>query len=230
MRRKGILITIFFIAILSNVYGQENELYKLGEDLVSIAQNNNTDKIIDYIDSDFDEDKKAEIMTSFLKTRDIVFAGGDGKDIKLFNVIKTTNYTLIIIQKNNNFILIRTNTNDQFKITDLFTIIKNGLSEKIKNGKKIYKARCYSCHQKNGKGGIGTNLADPYWKYVNSEQDLYDIIANGKKGTMMIAFNNYISQEEINDVVVFLKSLQGKKTTKPKKPEGEKKELLLNLL
>jgi len=208
-----------------NVNGQKNELYQLGEELLSIAKSNNPDKIIDNIASNLKVDKKAEIMASFLKTKDIIFNDGETKNVKLFNVIKTPDYTLFILKNDKKFIIVKSKTNKNLKITEHFTILKNDLSKNLEHGQKIYRTRCYSCHNKNGTGGIGPNLTDPYWKFVNSEQDLYDIIAKGKKGTMIIAYKDYLTPEELNDITLYIKALQGKKQKKAKKPEGDKKEI-----
>lgn len=222
------LILIIFMSI-QNVAGQKNELYQLGEELVKVAKSDNPDKIVDFVDPNLDLDKKAEILESFLKIKELIFTEGNNTNIKLFNVIRLPDYTLFIVQKNKDFIIIKSQTNEQFKITDHFAIFKKDLAKRLKTGKKIYKLRCYSCHNKYGEGSIGPNLTDPYWKYVNSDQDLYDIIAKGKKGTMMIAFKDYLTPEQLDDIVLYIKALQGKKTNKPKKPEGNKKALQFKL-
>ena len=226
--RLGILMLLFWI-FPSKVVAQENDLYGLGEKLVEIAKSGNADKIVDYIDDKIDLDKKAQIMESFLNVKDQLFASMDQSKLQLFNVIKENGFIYFIVFDGINFKIIKSKINDQNKLTDHFAIVNNKTADLLKLGKKIYKIRCYSCHGKFAQGGIGPNLTDNYWKYVNSDQNLLELVQKGKKGTMMIAFKDYLKPDELNAVLTYIKALQNKKQQKPKKPEGEIKNIKLSI-
>ncbi len=225
--QKGITILLLIFSLMYGYtsYSQDNPLYQLGESMVEIARSNNPDKVLDHIDPDLDLDKKAEILESFLSVKDKVFNSLNKDKIKLFNALKQSNSTLFIITDGKKFYIIKTQTNDKNQITEHFAIIKDDAAQSLTTGQKIYKLRCYSCHGKEGKGGIGPNLTDSFWKFVSSAQDLQDIIAKGKKGTMMIAYKDYLSPEELKAVTLYVKALQGKKVKNPKKKEGEQKNI-----
>ncbi len=224
--------TIALFVMLTYTYqttAQTNNLYQLGEELIIIAESDNADAIVNFIDPYLDLDTKAQIMESFLSVRDNIFNNVDPKKIKLFNVVKDGDKTLFIISNGNRFIIIKSKTNADNKITGHFAVVKNDLAKILKTGEKIYRLRCYSCHRKEGQGGSAPNLTDAYWKYVNSDEDLYNIIANGKKGTMMISYKDYLTSDELKAITLYIKALQNKKQEKPKKPEGEEKNISFKL-
>ena len=70
----------------------------------------NPEEITNYFDKNLSIDKKAEILESFLKIKEYIF---NDKEIKLFNVIKTPDNTLFIFQKNNDYLIIKSKTNNQ---------------------------------------------------------------------------------------------------------------------
>ncbi len=224
--KLGILM-IFFFNIPQGF--AQNKFYQLGEQLVEIAKSGNADKLVDYIDEKIKLEKKAKIMESFLTLKGQMFTMVNKEKIQFFNALKQNNNIYIILTDNKNFAIIKSTVNNKDKIIDIFTYLNTKKVSELVKGKKIYKTRCYSCHGKFAKGGIGPNLTDNYWKFINSPQDFYNIIANGKKGTMMIAYKNYLNPEEINLVMTYIKALHNKKQINPKKPEGEKKELNLSI-
>ncbi len=232
MLSKKILINpglILFIFLNFTPAAAQNNMYQLGEELVNIAKSGNTDKLVDYIDDNLKIDDKAKIMESFLVLREQIFTILNKDKIQLFNVLMENNNIYIILTDNTNYIIIKSTINENNKITGRFSYENSKIAKELAKGSKIYKTRCYSCHGKFAKGSIGPNLTDNYWKYVNSPQDLYEITAKGKKGTMMIAYKNYLKPDEIQAVITYIKALQNKKLINAKKPEGEKKDFKLSV-
>lgn len=223
----GALMLIFIG--YSKTTAQTNNLYQLGEELVQITKTGNTDKLVDYLDDKIDIDQKAKIMESFLTLREQIFILLNKDKIQLFNVLAENNTIYIILTDGNNFSIIKSKINNNYKIIDIFKFDNSPVSKELTKGNKIYKTRCYSCHGKFAKGGVAPNLTDSYWKYIGSSQELYDIIAKGKKGTMMIPYKDYLKPEEIQAVLTYIKALQNRKQTNAKKPEGDKKDLQLKV-
>lgn len=228
-KAKNLGILFLFLASFFQGMAQTNTLYGLGEKLVEIAKSGNPDKIVDYIDDQLDLNQKAQIMESYLAVKDQIFASMDQNKLQLFNVLKENNYIYVIVFDGNNFKIIKGKVNDDNKLIDHFAIVNNKTADSLKVGKDIYKIKCYSCHGKFAQGGIGPNLTDNYWKYVNSDQNLLELVQNGKKGTMMIAFKDYLKPDELNAVLLYIKALQNKKQKKPKKPEGKIKNIKLSI-
>jgi len=229
--QKVLILTITLVTSLT--FGQNEEigsLYDLGENLVKIAKSDNPDKIVDLIEPELDIDKKAEILESFLQIKESMFNITDVSKMGLFNVVKQNNYTYLIMKNDKKFFVLKSKTNENNKLIDHLALINTPVSDMLLKGSRIYKMRCYSCHGKDGKGMIAPNLTDDYWKYVSSEEELINVIKNGKKGTMMIPYKDYLKPDELKAVILYIKALKGKKVEKPKKPEGEKKMLIFNLI
>ena len=221
-------IPILMMLVLWHSQAQENKLYTLGEKLVEMAKNDTTDQIAGVIAPEIDIDKKAAILESILKIRATMRNFASVDNLNLFNVVEQGEFTYILLKNGKKFNILKTQTKDGFLIAPI-EMVRSELSARLTNGANIYQRRCYACHGRDGKGGIGPNLTDNYWKYVSSEENLTEIIVDGKKGTMMIAYKNYLKPKEIDDIVLYIKALHGKKVKSPKKPEGEEKKIFLKL-
>jgi cytochrome c oxidase cbb3-type subunit 3/ubiquinol-cytochrome c reductase cytochrome c subunit len=53
----------------------------------------------------------------------------------------------------------------------------------------LYGENCAGCHGANGQNGSATNLANPEYEALIDDASLRDVISNGRKGTLMPAFN-----------------------------------------
>ena len=80
--------------------------------------------------------------------------------------------------------------------------------ENIAKGKKQWrKAGCYSCHGGNAEGGVGPSLQDDVWVYKPTDKMLFKTISKGRSGTVMVGWEAELSQTEIWEVIVFIRSL-----------------------
>ena len=80
--------------------------------------------------------------------------------------------------------------------------------ENIAKGKKQWrKAGCYSCHGGNAEGGVGPSLQDDIWVYKPTDKMLFKTISKGRSGTVMVGWEAELSQTEIWEVIVFIRSL-----------------------
>jgi cytochrome c oxidase cbb3-type subunit III len=53
----------------------------------------------------------------------------------------------------------------------------------------LYGENCAGCHGTNGQNGPATDLANPEYEELIDDASLRDVISNGRKGTLMPAFN-----------------------------------------
>ena len=74
------------------------------------------------------------------------------------------------------------------------------------NGAEVYATHCAECHGDKGQGGSGTALANRVFMATASDAFIRYSIAKGRTGTPMIAFEDKLTETEINDVVSFLRT------------------------
>jgi cytochrome c6 len=81
----------------------------------------------------------------------------------------------------------------------------------------IFAERCAPCHGKEGRpSALFTrqgvpDLTVPAWQKALSDAQIAKTIREGKKGTMMAAFENQLSAEEMKGLVAYIRKLGGKK-------------------
>lgn len=94
---------------------------------------------------------------------------------------------------------------------DSIEISNNPLSindENILKGKKNWrKAGCYSCHGGSGEGGVGPSLQDDVWVYKPTDKMLFKTIAKGRKGTVMVGWESELNNNEIWEIIVYIRSI-----------------------
>lgn len=102
----------------------------------------------------------------------------------------------------------------------------------IQHGKDIFKSKCISCHGVNGQGGKGTGVTFSRPRdlpviapalnnegFLSSASDtmIKTVLMNGREGTPMLSFlKQGLNEEDINDVVAYVRSFE-------KQPHNKKK-------
>lgn len=81
------------------------------------------------------------------------------------------------------------------------------VADYIAIGKKEYTDRCAACHGVEGKGGIGSDLTAPTYKYGKSAAAVKETLAEGRPSGMP-GFKNDLSHEKMEAVVRFVLSLK----------------------
>ncbi len=103
------------------------------------------------------------------------------------------------------------------------------------SGAEIYAAVCLSCHGDHGQGGLGGQLANSVFLDCAEDEFLWDTIAHGKTGTAMRGFLKgtpggalvALQEEEIDDLVAYLHSLETEQLSDPpKRPLSRRAELV----
>ncbi|MEO8040020.1 MAG: c-type cytochrome [Betaproteobacteria bacterium] len=82
----------------------------------------------------------------------------------------------------------------------------------LENGKERFGARCSYCHTPLGRGGSsGVCLACQKYKHDSKSSGMYGIIAGGIPGTKMGSFASSLSQEEMVNIIAYIRTLQERK-------------------
>ncbi len=78
----------------------------------------------------------------------------------------------------------------------------------IEEGKGLFRQlACPACHGENGEGAVGPSLNDDQWRYVPTDQTLFDTISNGRRGTLMPPWKDKLSPEQIWKIVAYIRSI-----------------------
>lgn len=91
-------------------------------------------------------------------------------------------------------------------------------------GEKIWGERCGACHRADGGGmpGLGPNMTDDCYLHGGSTHDIVNTILNGIPGKAMVSFKGQLTDEQIEQVALYARSLRGKNVEGGKACEGEK--------
>lgn len=81
------------------------------------------------------------------------------------------------------------------------------LSEAARNGEELFGRNCQQCHNSRGKGGKAPQLVRGVWGPggANSDAYMYQVITTGRPNTAMGSFKGSLSDDEIWQVISFLR-------------------------
>ncbi|RKD91412.1 cbb3-type cytochrome c oxidase N-terminal domain-containing protein [Mangrovibacterium diazotrophicum] len=94
--------------------------------------------------------------------------------------------------------------------------------EMVAAGQVTFEKICSVCHGKFGEGLVGPNMTDEYWIHGGSFENMKEVVLNGVIEKGMISYKNQLSNQQIDDVLTYIESLQGTNPPNPKAPQGEK--------
>jgi mono/diheme cytochrome c family protein len=79
-------------------------------------------------------------------------------------------------------------------------------SEAAADGKRLYDSQgCMACHGNNARGAVGPDLTDDEWLRAPSDEMIFNVIKNGRSGTLMSPFRDAMSDEQIWKLVTYLR-------------------------
>ena len=91
----------------------------------------------------------------------------------------------------------------------------------LEAGRQVFATRCFPCHGQKAEGLIGPNLTDNYWIHGDgSMPSIAQTVTNGVLDKGMPTWGPILKQEEILNVVAFVKSLKGSNPPNAKPPQG----------
>jgi mono/diheme cytochrome c family protein len=93
------------------------------------------------------------------------------------------------------------------------TSVKGQPSGNPAQGKGIYLKNCAHCHGRRGEG-LGPrsalpNFSDPKYMTRKKDQELFDKVTRGGRGTGMPAFEKTLNERERWNVVAYIRTLSG---------------------
>jgi mono/diheme cytochrome c family protein len=77
------------------------------------------------------------------------------------------------------------------------------------DAEEIYGEFCSQCHGERGEGGIGPEFQSDEFHATKTDEQLYDSIDLGHPATAMIAWGQVLTDDQIEGLVAYIRSLQG---------------------
>ncbi len=94
-------------------------------------------------------------------------------------------------------------------------------TQKLSAGKQVFAEKCLACHAADGGGGIGPNLTDKFWIHGDGKlPSIAKVVSEGVADKGMPPWGSMLKPEELVNVAVYVKSLQGTHPANPKAPQG----------
>ncbi len=75
-------------------------------------------------------------------------------------------------------------------------------------GQALFINNCTSCHGADGTGGLGPNLHNSAYIQSQSDEDLIAFLLAGRRGTPMNGFEGILAEEDLRNLISYLRSLQ----------------------
>ena len=83
---------------------------------------------------------------------------------------------------------------------------QTAISGDASQGKELYASNCSSCHGNQGEGVTAPAIADQLFLSSATDSYIKYAIVNGREGTPMQGFKDLLREEDINDLVAYLRS------------------------
>lgn len=87
-----------------------------------------------------------------------------------------------------------------------------GNAAAIAEGQQVFATICAACHKPDASGLVGPSLVDPYWKYGNSDSELFKTVMEGRPAGMP-AWAQQLGADKVWKSLAFLETLP--KSDKP---------------
>lgn len=93
----------------------------------------------------------------------------------------------------------------------------------LAEAQELFVKNCKACHKEDGRGEVGPNLTDEFWKHGGSINDMYHTIKYGVVEQGMKAWKNDFSNEQIYNLASYITTLDYvAEKDGGKAPEGDK--------
>ena len=108
------------------------------------------------------------------------------------------------------FALLRSRSLKQLLAVPFLAVLSASSLAGVGEGQELYNAYCQICHGALGEGQtMGKPLTDGPANRLG-DQELIDVITDGRAGTGMVAWEGSLSEVEIFDIASYIRNLQGK--------------------
>jgi mono/diheme cytochrome c family protein len=86
---------------------------------------------------------------------------------------------------------------------------------------EVFSDICAQCHGPNGEGGIGPSLIDPKFQSSTTDQTIFDSIKMGHPATPMIGWGDVLSDDQIQQLVGYIREFGQKQPSQPTEQAGQ---------
>lgn len=100
----------------------------------------------------------------------------------------------------------------------------------IDAGARLFKQKCAECHGKKAEGVTAPALANPAYLAFATDEYIKYAIVNGREDTKMVSYKRQLSDEQIDDLTSYIRSLTSGWSPDPKElsPYPEREDYVIN--
>jgi mono/diheme cytochrome c family protein len=85
---------------------------------------------------------------------------------------------------------------------------ENAAASVPQSSTEIYQDLCQQCHGPNGEGGLGSSLSTPAFQDQHTDEEIYNIINQGRKSTAMIGWGEFLTSDQIQGLVKLIRGFR----------------------
>lgn len=93
-------------------------------------------------------------------------------------------------------------------MTDLGNLQRDWPLGDSQKGEKVYEDACAGCHGADGQGGVGRKLKPNEFIQKSTNAEVLHLLFTGREGTAMRSFKGQLTEAQLADVIVFLRTWQ----------------------
>lgn len=98
---------------------------------------------------------------------------------------------------------------------------KEAAASNYSAGQAVFSVQCAGCHKANGGGLVGPNLTDNCYLHGGDLKSIEHVLINGVTQKGMPAWRNVITDQELIDVAMYVRSMRGQNVEGGKECQGE---------
>lgn len=88
-------------------------------------------------------------------------------------------------------------------------LLNPSVAQDVHPGRALFVEHCTGCHGLNGDGGMGGNLGDGEWQFGGARDEIFHNIKHGLTERGMPAFGEGLTDEEIDQVISYIREVEG---------------------
>lgn len=108
---------------------------------------------------------------------------------------------------------------EESKYQEMYEVAK---ADSFSKGKTVYTANCAACHRGDGGGLVGPAFTDDCYIHGGDMSQIVSVLHKGVAAKGMPSWEGVLSNEDMDQVTLYVRSLRGTEVADPKECQGER--------